>query len=329
MRSKNNNINKIIRNISFGEVYLSKEGYNLYDYINYQIPLLCKSLPEYMQNRAMLFMLNYSNVKLGEPLEFYKNFYKPIWTIITAISESKAAKQNLSEKECNTALTGQAMALFLHSLDDHLNDDELPPDHLLLLLRSQAWLLFNNAIDEFAADKNEKDMAEFLINEYYEGICPDKQPVNMGEYCDLFTKEISTVYIMPVLAAMKTLEDPDSVQKINEAIGHFGLAWRLIDDIQDLEEDLAAGRHTAVYFSLPEEAKKQWDSKAQDRADGKSSADIREQIFRELASGNILEKLCERIVRELDKARETAEALGMHRLGEQYKAMGEPIKKYY
>ena len=75
MKSQIKDIKHLVQNITFCEVSLSKKEENLYEYLNNQVSLLCKSLPAHMQNQAMLFMLNYSNIEIGEPLDFFKNFY--------------------------------------------------------------------------------------------------------------------------------------------------------------------------------------------------------------------------------------------------------------
>ena len=79
-----------IHSIEFGEVAISAKEKSIYELLNSRIPHLCKSLPPHMQNKAMLFMMDYSNTKIGGQLDFSKNFYKPVWTIIPAISESKS-----------------------------------------------------------------------------------------------------------------------------------------------------------------------------------------------------------------------------------------------
>jgi hypothetical protein len=319
-------IKYFIRNIAFGEVGLSKKDEILYEILNNQILYLCKSIPEHMQNKAMFFMLDYSHINIGEKPDFYKNYYKPVWTIIPSVAESTAAKHRLSEPEYETAMCGQAMALFMHSLDDHLNDGEVATSHLLLLLRSQSWILFNNAIAKFADNNDAIDLAHSLINEYYEGMYPDKAPASLDEYCDLFKKEISTWYVVPMLAALKTSGDMEKARDIRRAMEHFGVAWRLLDDIQDCEEDLIYGRHTAFYHLLSADAKKLWDAGTKNKAGKNTDADVREEIFRDLAAGNIMSDLAARILRKLDAAWEAAEALGMRGLAKQYKALGMPVK---
>jgi hypothetical protein len=130
-----------------------------------------------------------------------------------------------------------------------------------------------------------------------------------------------------MLSAKKIAGDPAFVRDIKKAIESFGIAWRLLDDIQDAEEDMDSGSHTAVYHSLSDETKILWDRKAANSVKGNTDAVLHEEIFGELSRRRILDDLAMRIVRELSGARQTAEALGLHGLGEQYNTLGVPIKK--
>ncbi|MBN2402194.1 MAG: class 1 isoprenoid biosynthesis enzyme [Spirochaetes bacterium] len=320
-------IKYLFKNIAFGEISLSKNEINLYDSLNSNIISLCRTLPGSMQNMAMLFLLDYFHIKTGEPVDFMYYYYKPLWTIIPSIIESGMQIHKLTKSEIETAMTGEAMALFLHSLDDHLNDGDIPSSHLMLLLRSQAWLLFSRAVAEFADGKDGSDAANMLINDYYEGVCADNEPGGLEEYCSRFRKEMSTINVMPLLAAQKITGSADFTEKIKNATESFGIAWRILDDIQDAEKDIAAGAHTALYYALPGNARKLWDANG-NRADLNKKAGIRNEIYRELGRGIMLDSLIERIVRELENARETVEALGMHGMAKQYRAVGAPVKKW-
>jgi hypothetical protein len=321
------NINSIGKSLAFGEVLLSKTERKIYKTLSSNFISLCRTLPDYTQNQAMFFLLDYYHIKVGEPVDFIKYYYKPIWTIIPRMMESGTCIRELTGTECETAMLGQAMSLFLHSLDDHLNDGNISPSHLLLLLRSQAWLLFNKAIDKFTDRKDEYDIAHFLINDYYGGISTVAEPSGLDEYCNRFKKEMSTVNVMPVLSAKKITGRADFADEIKKAIESFGIAWRILDDIQDAEEDIAEGRHTALYYSLPRNAKNLWDA-ARNNAGENSKTGIGEEIYRELERGRIAEILIQRIIRELDEARKTVEALEMHGMAEQYRAIGAPIEKW-
>ncbi len=327
MEYSGKNINSVLKSLTFGEVILSKIEKNIYKTLNSNVISLCRTLPDYMQNPAMFFLLDYFSIKVGEPIDFFKYYYKPLWTIIPCMMESWTRIREFTGPEFEAAMLGETMSLFLHSLDDHLNDGDIPSSHLMLLLRSQAWLLFNKAIAEFAVEKNEHDIARFLINDYYIGICTENALSGLDEYCNRFKKEMSTMNIIPVLSAKRISRSADFADEIKKAMESFGIAWRILDDIQDAEEDINSGRHTALYYSLPENVKNLWDAKRGNVSEN-SETGIREEIYKELERGRIAECLIERIIRELDEARKTVDALGMHGMAEQYREIGAPIQKW-
>ncbi len=318
-------INNLIEKLTFGEVALSDTEKNIYDKLNGSFITLGRNLPDYMQNSAMIFLFDYFRIRVGEPPDFLHYYYKPLWTIILRITESGRQSYELAGSELETVMLGEAMSLFLHSLDDHLNDGDIPSSHLTLLLRSQAWLLLNKAVAEFENGKEGQEIAYLLINDYYTGICDQNQPADLDEYCARFRKEMSLMNIMPLLAAHKITKDNDFTEKIKYAMESFGIAWRILDDIQDAEKDIAGGTHTALYHALPQKAKKLWDAKR--GSSGRNArTDIRDEIYRELAAGRIFEALMERIVRELGEARKTVEALGIRGMAGQYREIGAPIE---
>jgi hypothetical protein len=59
----------------------------------------------------------------------------------------------LDEGDVTNAVTAQSMAMFLHSLDDHLVDGQVSVTPLTLFLRSQAWTIMTRAFCNLA-DEN-------------------------------------------------------------------------------------------------------------------------------------------------------------------------------
>jgi hypothetical protein len=317
-------------NTAFGTITPSGNEENLYDILNIQIVKLCRQLPKHMQNPALLFMMNYSNIKLGDPLDFFSHYYAPTWTMIPHIIESKHAKIRLSDAECEQALCGQAMALFLHSIDDHLTDAQLQPSHLTLLLRSKAWECLKKTISEFS-ESGDITAVEELINEYYEGICPDREPDTAREYWERFKHEIATWYIMPLLTIKKCTGSVDLFSGIKNMTGLFGSAWRILDDIQDIEDDMMTGIKSAVYYSLNENTKKLWNALSSGRDQmnihSHKADEMREEVCRECVQNNILENLADTAYSLLAEAENTANEISMKDLAQQYRTLAEPLKE--
>jgi hypothetical protein len=323
-------IKKFVDNTAFGIITPSGSEKKLYDMLNMQIVKLCQLLPKHMQNPALLFMMNYSNIKLGEPLDFFSHYYAPTWTIIPHIIESKHAQIRLSDAECELALCGQAMALFLHSIDDHLTDGQLQPSHLTLLLRSKAWECLKNTISEFSETEDIPAIEE-LINEYYEGICPDNETATAQEYWQRFKHEIATWYIMPLLTVKKCTGNIELFSDIKTMTGLFGSAWRILDDIQDIEDDMATGTKSAVYYSLNENTKKLWielsSGSGQKNVHSHKAEEIQEEVCREIGQNDILTNLAMTACSLLAEAENTANKIGMNELALQFRTLAEPLKE--
>ena len=133
-------------NIDFGKNALSKKEIAFYQRLNNEMILLCRSLPESAQADAMLFLMQYPGVKFGDELDFFANYYTPIWSIVYWLaSDSFHSGKQLQDKDVKDAVTAQSMAMFLHSLDDHLTDNQISVSPLTLQLRTEAWTIMNRA----------------------------------------------------------------------------------------------------------------------------------------------------------------------------------------
>ena len=134
------------KTIDFGKSKLSKREKTFYQRFSKEILSLCRSLPESAQTDAMLFLMKYSGVNLGDELDFFANYYPPVWSILYWLSHNPASRaRRLKKGDVTNAVTAQSMAMFLHSLDDHLTDRQVPVSPLTLLLRSRAWTVMDRA----------------------------------------------------------------------------------------------------------------------------------------------------------------------------------------
>ncbi len=317
---------EICRIVVFGTIPPG-DAVDLCQRLNNQVSDLCRSLPKSMQAGAMMFLMEYSHIGVGEALDFFKYYYAPAWSVLYWMAASSKADGSVSEKEMNHALCGQAMAMLLHSFDDHLVDGGIPVSHLTLLVRSQAWRRMRDAIDRFCADlAGGSDIASAFINEYYSGIMEQDTPQTLDAYCGLFRRQMATWVVMPVLTARKIGGSDDFVADLRGAYECFGIAWRLLDDIQDLEADMADGTHSAVYVCLGEKGRALWDDRGRGkrRDTGKSA----EKICAMIQEMKILETIAGRIVAELDNAAALAEKIGLQGLAEEYRVLAGPVANW-
>ena len=352
--------------IDFGSINPAPGQKEFYGRLNDTVTELVRSLPRSMQAGAMIFVMTCAGLRLGDGLDFFRNYYPPIWSCLFWLAKAGDDNSLPPELVCH-GVRAHAMAMMLHSLDDHLNDGEVPATHLALLLRSQAWKLLHESLAPLAAAVPAGgDTAAELLDDYYSGITASTQPGTLDDFCALFEKQMATGLIVPVLLARATggqsLLRNGLEEGVRASLERFGTAWRLLDDIRDLEDDMAAGRRTAIYWALPEEGRRLWDfmGSEPEKARKRFRASVLEDTGsepvknastpitigqnseimgsepvkkrREALSTLILEEgtidyLVERIVRELDQSAAHAERAFLPGLAEEFRALAGPLNK--
>ena len=326
MKEKIENLLSYYSEIDFGAVNLSDSEKEFYTELNNQIILLCKSLPESTQDDALIFSMRYSGLSFGDALDFFKNYYTPAWSIIYWLIQTCPADKKLTERNIEKAITGHAMAMNLHSLDDHLNDGELPSTHLILLLRSQSWMIMKTAFDCLAAEINGgAKIVQDFIDDYYDSIRCPKEIKQLDSYCDLFRKQMATGMIVPVLLTKMMNNSEKFSNAIQAAFGSFGVAWRLLDDIKDIESDLAKSINSSIYVCLPERAKKIW-NQYKDRESSEKD-DFTKIIIECLVDNGIIKRIKHRICNELENAASIADDLNMTGLADELRCLLKPIEE--
>ncbi len=312
--------------IDFGSVNISGEEKAFCRQLNKEILLLCKSMPESTQTDTLSFLMRYAGISFNQEINFFKNYYIPAWSVIYWLIDSCSDDKKLTDEEVKNAISAHSMAMFLHSLDDHLNDGQILVNHLSLLLRSQAWTRMNRALDSLTVGVDGGlEIVKCFIDDYYTGICNSREIGSLDNYCDLFRKQMATWLVVPVILSKKIAGDNDFTNAIRSAYESFGIAWRLLDDIQDIEKDMVKGVHSSIYCSLSEDAKRLWDKKT-DETIVKSNEGAN-AIWKSVLEKDIITRLRERICRELDSAVSIADCFNMAGLKNEFHSLLQPLKK--
>ena len=312
--------------IDFGKGKLSKMESTFYQRFNNEIISLCRSLPESLQTDSMLFLMQYSGVNLGDELDFFTNYYPPIWSILYWLSHdyTPTAKQ-LKDGDVTSAVTAQSMAMFLHSLDDHLTDSQVSVSPLTLLLRTEAWTIMNRAFCNLAegVHAGERTVRSF-IDDYYSSIQYSKGLKSLDSYCDLFRMQMAIVMIAPILLSMKMTGISDFTRDIEIAYGSFGIAWRLLDDVRDIRDDIEKGAESSIYLCLPERLRTQWkNSIFRTRATAEAAT---KSILIYILEGSIIDDIKERICGELEAAASIVEAHNITGLAREFRCLAHPLR---
>ena len=310
--------------IDFGSVDLSGREKEFYKGFNGEINSLCDSLPESIQTDALLFFMKYSGLSIGHKLNFFKNYYVPSWSIIYWLIHSERENRRLTQEDIKNAKTAHSMAMFLHSLDDHISDKEIPASHLTLLLRSQSWMIMNNAVTNLADGVDGgHEIVQGFIDDYYSSIWDPGEIESLNSYCDLFRKQMATWLIVPVLITKRMTTDKDFIDAIQIAYGSFGIAWRLLDDIMDIKIDMKNGTHSSIYFCLPENIKKLWNKNEMTESNNDSSCyDI---ILDYIHKNGVINRIRQRISKELESAASISENHNMTGLESELRSLLIPF----
>lgn len=319
------NMDKFLRSCAafeFGTVVLSEEEKNFCTELNNEIHSLCKSLPQSSQAQALLWLMKYFQIPIGQDYSFFMNYYVPAWSIIYWLIYPRTAYTGLQQEDIENAKAAHSMALLLHPLDDHLIDGQLQVTHLNLLLRSQAWMIMNNSMRRLAESLDDgKQTIKHFINDYYTGINNSGKVESLDRYVDLFRKQMATGFIVPVLLSKMTSADEEFAGAVKAVYGSFGISWRLLDDINDIQTDMMMGTKSAIYTCLPENIKKYWDEDAAGK-----NRDCIEIILNSVEENCIIERIKERICAELEFAANTASEYQMTGLADEIQDLANPLQ---
>lgn len=306
--------------IDFGDIRLSEEEKNFCHEWNKESILLCKSLPESTQADAALFFLKYAQTSF-EKLDLFRMYYVPAWSIVYWLIQSGPGGKGLRSQDIKNAKIAHFMAMFLHALDDHLIDQQLPVTHLTLLLRSHAWMIMNNALSSLAdgIDGGGRIVQRF-IDDYYRSIRSTAEIETLDRYCERFRKQMATWLIVPVLMTKKMTPDTEFSDAVQTAYGSFGIAWRLLDDIKDIEEDLTNGTQSSAYIFLSKDIKD-----CRNRDNGLANSNYVKARSSYILQYRIIEKITERICRELESAASIVDNYDMTALANEFRSLYKPL----
>ena len=194
----------------------------------------------------------------GDRAGFLALFYRPAWSFLHWVPLPPDAAGALP-----ILRRLHALCLFLHLWDDHLCDGQLRLTPARLHLRTRAW----QAIEADARVLAERvgggadERCRRSLATYLQAIQDECIPPDLDTYCRRAADQAGLVVIAPALHAALAGADPASLSSIIE---RFGVAWRIVDDVQDARPDAAAGRTSAVSLSLPAEGRSAWDGFAHD-----------------------------------------------------------------
>ncbi len=311
--------------VDFGKVNLSREEERFRDELNREMLSLCEYLPNSMRTKAALFLVEYLQASFSSGLNFVNYFYAPSWSILFWLLRFCPDNKKLESAFIEDAKIGHTMAMFLHAFDDHLIDGQLPITHLALLMRSQSWMIMNHAYKRLAnrVEKGAEIVRDF-INDYYSSIATSDETQSLDSYSTIFRKQMATWLIAPILLAKMICADEEYSRSIQSAYCSFGISWRLLDDIQDIEKDMIKGVHSSIYVCLNEDIRGLWDKNAAEKK-GQNNGYV-QTILSYILEKGVIYRIKERACSELESAAAIADSCGMPGLAGEFRCLMKPLR---
>ncbi len=326
MKDRIRNFLHYCETVDFGKVELSKMESTFYLRFSNEILSLCRTLPRSVQTDSILFLMQYSGVNLGDELDVFANYYSPAWSIIYWLTQNRTLpSRRLKKEDVASAIRAQSMAMFLHSMDDHLTDHQLSISPLNLLLRSQAWMMMNRAFRNLAegVPLGQKTTARF-IDDYYSSMNDSKGLKSLHSYCDLFRRQMGIGMVAPILLSMKMTGSSDFTKGIEMAYGSFGIAWRLLDDIRDIGRDIEKGSGSAIYLCLPKRVMTRWkNNMSRNRAIART---VTQSILIHILEHGVIDQIRGKICDELEAAASIVEAHNLEGLAREFRCLAHPLR---
>ena len=312
--------------MDFGKITLSQRERNFYRRFNQGMVSFCRSLPASTQTDSIHFLMQYAGIPPGGELDFFARYYPPTWSILYWLSRDRTLwTRRLKKRDVSKAITAQTLAMFLHSLDDHLSDKQLSVSPLTLLLRSQAWTIMNQAFADLAEGlPGGKRTVRGFLDDYYSSLQDSREPKSLTSYGRLFKKQMAIGLVAPILFSMKLAGTSDFIRDLETAYGSFGIAWRLLDDIQDIRGDMEQRTHSAVYLCLSEKVKTLWNQPP--RSSRAGARDGTKAILGHILEYRLIDKIKENIGAELEKAASRVEVHNLSGLAHEFRCLADPVK---
>jgi hypothetical protein len=311
--------------VEFGTVNLSEKEEGFLGELNREMLSLCEYLPKPMRTEAALFLVKYLHASFSDGLNFVNYFYAPSWSILFWLDRSWPKKRKLDPEFVRHAKTGHTMAMFLHAFDDHLTDRQLPVTHLALLMRSQAWTNMTRAFKGLAEGvKKGTAIVSDLIDDYYSSIGKSDEMESLDSYCKLFRKQMATCLIAPLLMARRMYAKEEYARSVQALYSSFGIAWRLLDDLQDIEKDMMRGIHSSLYTCLPGEMRKRWNRVKEEKAGGNNGSAA--QVLNYVLASGMIDRIKRRICCELESAAFRADSCDMTGFADQLRCLLRPLR---
>jgi len=285
--------------IDFGAVTPDAQVVALAERLEASVRRAVADLPPAMSAEAAAELTVYA----GPRPRFIDLFYIPIWSFVHWVPEAaQRAELVRVPSMIEHAQEAHALSLFMHLWDDHLVDGQLKPTLLRLQLRAIAWQRYHAAVGVLAGmvEGGPETVARLVGN--YLTACHQPPPVHdLRTFCDRFLQQIGIWLVVPTLLG-HIVGGPAAARDLVGIIEAFAVAWRLIDDIQDIDIDILSGQDNGVWFELDDDGRACWAacrtaSAGADRVEPRTWASVSTAIRNTRTLGAVIDEVTARLSR--------------------------------
>ena len=163
-----------------------------------------------------------------------------------------------------------------------------------------------------------------FIDDYYSSVATSDGTKSLDSYCDLFRKQMATWFVVPVLLARRMSTDEEFSRSIQAAYSSFGIAWRLIDDLQDIEKDMMKGVYSSIYVCLNEDLRGCWDKDTEEKKEQNNG--YVQTILSYVLEKGVIDSIKERACSELESAASIANSCSMPGLAGEFRCLMKPLR---
>lgn len=291
--------------IDFGRIEAAPEIEQLRHTLNALLLELIATLPKAQQPAAKSIIRGYA----GGRNDFYQLFYPPSWSFLHWATVSPHPSPTAEVRLA--AQTAHALSLFIHLWDDHLCDRQLPIDLLRLQLRTLAWQRYSESSYRLVQGFNlPAEIVSQHMEQYLTAPHGFVLAESLEEYCEHFRQEIGIWTLVPKLLG-HGLYSGNANGALPAIFTGFAIAWRLVDDIQDIHLDVACGKQSAVCVAMDELTRQRWeDCRLASFDSGKLDAATWKELRLAVRQSGVIQRLIAKINDLLATAAQSATAHG-------------------
>lgn len=305
----------ITRRWQFGRCELGPAELELRTRLGQHLVDLAHQLPAPLRPAALAFLELEARGRGADQL--LRKFPPPLWCFLLHLGDLPAPLLRAAE-------IGQASALLLHLLDDHLCDAQLRCEPALLQLRTRLWSQFEAAIDRLADGLPDAHAhARARIDHHFASIVRPREPISLHDALARARGEMATWSIVPALCVWRT-RGVSIRDHLVDVLERLMVAWRIVDDLDDIADDARSGAANLVTCVLSPAARELWSNCAQNNA-RTCDPDALPRLLAAIEREDIPRTLAARAHAELMAAAAGAHELAWPALAAQMLALAAPL----